>query len=75
MSKLLQLKFEDKQEHQLQAIASTVNLFSGMPSQDSTYQMGDEIVSNLPPFAALDESRLLSNLNEVCKSNGLDEQQ
>lgn len=72
MSKTVQLKFDDKQEHQLQAIESTMQLFAGLPLRETKFQLGDEIVPNLAPHAALQEGWLLANLNEVRQRNGLE---
>lgn len=74
MSKELKFKFDPNQEHQVQAIESTVKLFDGLPRQGTTFQMGEDIVPNLPPYETLDEAWLLDNLNEVQRMNGLPEQ-
>lgn len=49
MSPKLQLKFDANQEHQLQAVASVVRLFEGMPLFDEAFRVGDEVAANLPP--------------------------
>ena len=74
MTNPIQLQFDAKQEHQLAAIESTVNLFAGLPRRETEFQMGDEIVSNLGQNVLLDESSLLANLNQVREKNGLEVQ-
>ncbi|MFA6455296.1 MAG: DEAD/DEAH box helicase family protein [Bacteroidota bacterium] len=73
MSQKIHIKFEDKQEHQIRAIDSTVNLLSGLPKSETGFQLGDEIVPNLGPYAAFDEKWILANLNEVRIKNGMEE--
>lgn len=73
MSQKIQIKFEDKQEHQIQAIGSTVNILSGLPKYETEFQLGDEIVPNIGPYAAMDEKWLLANLNDIRGKNGMDE--
>lgn len=65
MSKKIKLKFESNQEHQLKAVESVVNLFIGLPKMDVAFQMGDDIVGNLPPYSLLDEHWLYENLSSV----------
>ncbi len=71
MSKTIQLKFDDKQEHQLLAVESTVRLFDELSRQDESFQLGDEIVPNMPPATVLEENWLLANLSSVRTLNGL----
>lgn len=73
MSKPIQLKFDDKQEHQLIAIESTVKLFDGLPRQDTAFQLGEDIVPNMPPSTTLEENWLLANLNAVRTQNGFED--
>ncbi|NMB82011.1 MAG: DEAD/DEAH box helicase family protein [Ignavibacteria bacterium] len=68
MSKL-KLKFDPNQEHQRIAIESVVNLFKGLPPYQTSFQLGDETIANLPPYNDLDEEWLLGNLQEVQKEN------
>ena len=68
MSKL-KLKFDPNQEHQRIAIESVVNLFKGLPPYQTSFQLGDETIANLPPYSELDEEWLLGNLQEVQKEN------
>lgn len=74
MSKQMHFKFDERQEHQLQAIQNTVKLFDGLPLRETQFQMGDEIVPNLPPHTALEENWLLTNLNSVRERSGFDPQ-
>lgn len=73
MSQKIKIKFEDKQEHQLHAIESTVNIFTGLPKSETGFQMGDDIIPNLGPYAALDEKWILANLNDVRIKNKMQE--
>lgn len=68
MSKL-KLKFDPNQEHQRIAIESVVNLFKGLPPYQTSFQLGDETIANLPPYSELNEEWLLGNLQEVQKEN------
>ncbi len=68
MSKL-KFKFDANQEHQRIAIESVVNLFKGLPPYQTSFQLGDETIPNLPPYSDLDEEWLLGNLQEVQKEN------
>jgi type III restriction enzyme len=63
--KNIKIKFEDKQEHQLNAVDSIVHLFTGLQQLDVSFQMGDDIVGNLPPYHVLEEHWLYENLLEV----------
>lgn len=65
MAKKQNFAFDPNQEHQVQALESIVGLFEGYPRQEGTFQLGDDIVPNLLPHEALDESWLLDNLNAV----------
>ncbi len=64
-----QLKFDPNQEHQLQAVASVVDLFEGYPRTATAFQLGDEIVPNLPLKVALDRPWLEENLRRVQERN------
>ncbi len=67
----LQLKFDANQEHQLQAVASVVRLFEGLPRFDEDLRLGDEVVANLPHYEELADNWMLDNLNAVQRENGL----
>lgn len=71
MSPKLQLKFDANQEHQLQAVESVVRLFEAAPRFEAAFQLGDEIVANLPEFADLPETLLLTNLAAIQAGNGV----
>lgn len=74
MNKQIHFKFDERQEHQLQAIQNTLKLFDGLPLRETQFQIGDEIVPNLPPYTALEENWLLTNLNAVREKSGFDPQ-
>jgi len=74
MSKQIHFRFDERQEHQLRAIENTVKLFDGLPVRETQFQMGDEIVPNLPPYTVLEENWLLANLNAVRERSGFDPQ-
>lgn len=65
MSKKIKLKFEPNQEHQLKAVDSIAGLFKGLPPMEVGFQMGDDIVANLPRHHDLQEEWLLANLQQV----------
>ena len=67
----LQLKFDANQEHQLQAVESVVRLFEGAPRFEAAFQLGDEIVANLPEFADLPDTLLFTNLTTIQEGNGI----
>lgn len=67
MSKRIKIKFDNNQEHQIKAIESVVNLFTGLPKMETGFQMGDDVISNLPPYSVLEEHWLFENLLEVQK--------
>ena len=67
----MKLKFDSNQRHQIDAIESTLRLFDKLPSYEQDFQMGDEIVPNIPSHYVLDESWILSNLVEIQSINGL----
>lgn len=71
MSTKLQLKFDANQEHQLQAVASVVRLFEGLPRFDEAFRLDNEVVANLPRYEELADNWLLDNLNAVQRENGL----
>ncbi len=70
--KTLKIKFEDNQEHQLNAIRSVVRLFDGYSKRDTTFQMyGSDTIANMDPYEMLDEQWLFDNLIQAQKENGL----
>ena len=71
MAAKLQLKFDANQEHQLQAVASVVRLFEGLPRYEEAFRLGDEVVANAPPYEELADMWLLDNLIAVQGANGL----
>jgi type III restriction enzyme len=67
MSKRIKIKFDNNQEHQIKAIESVVSLFTGLPKMETGFQMGDDVISNLPAYSVLEEHWLFENLLEVQK--------
>jgi type III restriction enzyme len=65
MGNKIKIKFESNQEHQLRAVDAVVNLFTGLPKIDAGFQMGDDIVGNLPPYHVMEEHWLYENLLAV----------
>ncbi len=74
MATRLRFQFDANQEHQVAAVESIVGLFAGFARFEAGFQLGDEIVANLPPFEDLAESWLLDNLRAVQQQNRLPEQ-
>jgi len=72
MSKQLQLKFDGNQDYQLDAVASVVSLFDGLPQRAPEFGSGGDIISNLPPHDNLNESWLRDNLRAVQEKNKID---
>ncbi len=70
MSKL-KIHFESDQEHQVNAIRSTVKLFQGYTKRETGFQLGDDTVANMDQYEMLDETWLYDNLLEVQQQNGL----
>jgi type III restriction enzyme len=66
---ILQLKFDHNLDFQLEAIQSVVELFQGLGRFDSGFQLGDGVISNLPPEEVLAEDWLLNNLLALQKDN------
>ncbi|MBK8969087.1 MAG: DEAD/DEAH box helicase family protein [Lewinellaceae bacterium] len=70
MARTASFQFDPNQEHQLRAIEAAVQLFDDLPRQDAAaFQLGDDIIPNLPPNESLDEAWLLDNLNAVRAAN------
>ena len=72
MAQTLRLKFDPNQPHQLGAIESAVRLFEGLSRCVVEFQLGEDIVANLPPLEELTPLWLLDNLNSVQAANGLE---
>ncbi len=68
-SQQLQLKFDPNQEHQLQAVASVVDLFEGYPRSQTGFRLGEEIVPNFLANETLDRHWLEENLRRVQERN------
>jgi type III restriction enzyme len=70
---MLKLKFDAGQQHQLDAIRSIVDLFSGHPRTEAQFALSSNgmAVSNLPEFReSLDPQLLEANLLAVQQANG-----
>ena len=65
MPKKIKIYFEANQEHQARAVDSIVNLFSGLPRNDDSFQIGDNIVANLADGEILNEKWLYENLSDL----------
>jgi len=71
MGATLTIKFDANQDFQLQAIAAVTRLFEGYVRRDDRFQMGDEIVPNIPASNALDAAWLGGNLVTVQEANAV----
>lgn len=69
---MIKFKFDHTQEHQNTAVSCVVGLFEKLPRGYSNFALSDEVVANLSPGEQLDEDLLLSNLQQVQTSVGLD---
>jgi type III restriction enzyme len=67
----LTLKFDANQDFQLQAVEAVAALFDGYRGKTVGFQMGDEIVPNVPPHEAFDATWLGDNLRAVQEANRL----
>jgi type III restriction enzyme len=67
----LQLKFDPNQQHQIDAVQSTIRLFEGLPRQAKTQMLQAEVVPNLPPFESLSEVWLYDNLRAIQQDNNI----
>jgi len=68
----LTFQFDPNQSYQLDAIASVVDLFEGIPFQEQKEMLTgtiEDVVSNYPPDENLDEFLLLENLQNVQRRN------
>ena len=61
----LKIQFDPNQPYQHDAVESVARLFEGLPRQGVDFKLGDEIIPNLPPFEALNESWLYDNLRQI----------
>src|SRR6266567_283873 len=61
----LTLKFDANQDFQLQAVEAVAGLFDGYARRDADFQMGDEIVANVPASEAFDAIWLSENVRTV----------
>ena len=71
MTKELKLKFDPNQQHQLDAVESTVRIFEGLRRGANAQMLQAEIVPNLPPFESLSETWLYDNLRSIQQDNGI----
>lgn len=72
MENKLTFQFDPNQSYQLDAIASVVDLFEGVPYQEQKEMLTgtiEDVVSNYPPNENLDEFLLLDNLQNVQRRN------
>ncbi len=67
----LTLRFDANQDFQLDAIESVARLFDGYAKRQVDFQMGDEIVPNVPPSDAFDGTWLGDNLRAAQERSGL----
>jgi type III restriction enzyme len=67
----LTLKFDANQDFQLHAVEAVTDLFSGYAGRGGRFQLGDEIVPNLPLSEAFDATWLAENLRAVQEGNRL----
>ena len=71
MTSQLTIKFDANQEFQLKAVDAIIGIFRGYARQDGRFQLGDEIVSNVPAGEAFDAFWLDENLRTVQGTNHL----
>lgn len=69
MTKLLQLKFDDNLDFQLEAINAVVALFQGLPRYDSAFTLGSGTIPNFPSGERISERLLRENLITI-QENG-----
>jgi len=67
----LTLKFDANQDFQLQAVEAVVGSFAGYEKRELSFQLGDEIVPNLPPGNAFDATWLSDNVRIIQEAGGL----
>ena len=73
MAKALQLKFDPKQDFQLDAVESVMRLFEGLPRQAAEFKLGGDIVPNWPGEEDLPEEVLEKNLLPVQEKNNIED--
>ncbi|MCK6543330.1 DEAD/DEAH box helicase family protein [bacterium] len=69
MSNLIRFKFDPNQSHQKTAVDSVLKLFDGLSDHANGFQMGADVVPNMPEGHALDESFVFDNLVAIQNSN------
>ena len=74
MGKELKFKFDPNQAHQTKAIENSILLFDCLPEYEVDYQLGDEIISNLPQDSGMEEEWLYNNLSRVQEENNIQTQ-
>lgn len=68
------IEFEYKSDfpHQVAAVNSVRDVFKGvLRSDEATYYLSDEVITNMPAHMDFDESFLLGNLQDIQISNGI----
>jgi len=65
----LRLKFDSNQSHQISAIESTLKVFYGMSAIDTRFELGEDIIPNLPEYHHLEENWLFENLLQIQQEN------
>src|SRR5689334_18969117 len=71
MTPALTLKFDGNQDFQLQAIDAVSRVFDGYVRRASRFELGDEIIPNVPSNEAFDAQWLSDNLRTVQEANRL----
>jgi len=67
----LKLQFDPNQQHQLDAVESTVRIFEGLRRGADAQMLQAENVPNLPPYESLSESWLYDNIRTIQQDNGI----
>ncbi|MGO9120933.1 MAG: DEAD/DEAH box helicase family protein [Desulfomonilaceae bacterium] len=70
----MRFKFDPNQEYQVEAVEAVTDLFTGQSPATVGFSLQAEyslMLSSMPNCLTLDEDRLLVNLNDVQKRNGL----
>jgi type III restriction enzyme len=65
----IKFKFDHNQEHQIVAINGVVRLFDKLPQGHTEFQLGEEVIPNLPLEESIDEDILLANLSAIQEEN------
>jgi type III restriction enzyme len=72
MAAEIRIQFDANQKHQIDAVESVVRLFEGLPYHaPASFQLGDEVVPNLPQYENLSESWLFENVRAIQQVAGL----